>query len=50
MFYGLIVIAAVLFSLQFFCQQRYEEINGTSLSAALAFSLYKGLVVILMML
>ncbi|MBQ7097107.1 MAG: hypothetical protein IJN96_03445 [Clostridia bacterium] len=50
MFYGLIVIAAVLFSLQFFCQQRYEETKGTSMSAALAFSLYKGLVVIAMML
>lgn len=50
MFYGLIVIAAVLFSLQFFCQQRYEETNGTSMNAALAFSLYKGLVVIVMML
>lgn len=49
-FYVLIVVSAMLFSLQFFCQQRYEEVNGTSLSAALSFSLYKGLVVIVMML
>lgn len=50
MYYVFILIAAVLFSLQFLCQQRYEEKSGTGFNAALAFSLYKGLTVIVMML
>jgi len=50
MYYCLLIIAAMLFSLQFFCQQKYEEQCGTGLKEALAFSLYKGLAVIVMML
>lgn len=50
MYYIMVLIAAVLFSLQFLCQQKYEENCGTGFCAALGFSLYKGLVVILMML
>ncbi len=50
MYYILITVAAFLFSMQFLCQQQYEKNSGTSLTAALGFSLYKGLVVIVMML
>lgn len=50
MYYILIAVAALLFSMQFLCQQQYEKNSGTSLNAALGFSLYKGLVVIVMML
>lgn len=50
MYYALVIIATIFFSLQFFCQQRYEEDCGTELKDALGFSLYKGVVVAVMML
>ena len=49
MYYILLLISAMLFSLQFFCQQKYEQRNGTEVGAALSFSLYKGLAVMVMM-
>ena len=49
-YYVMVIIAAVLFSLQFLCQQKYEKLCGTKLSAALGFSMYKGITVIIMML
>lgn len=35
--------------MQFLCQQKFEETSGTGLNEALGFSIYKGLVVMLMM-
>lgn len=49
-YYIYVILAAILFAMQFLCQQKYEEKSGTGLSAALTFSLYKGLTVIIMML
>lgn len=48
-YYLMVILAAFLFSMQFLCQQKYEKKCGTDLCAALAFSLYKGLAVIVMM-
>ena len=48
-YYLMVILAAFLFSMQFLCQQKYEEKCGTGLFGALAFSLYKGLTVMVMM-
>ena len=49
-YYLMVTLSAILFAMQFLCQQKYEEKCGTGLSKALSFSLYKGLVVTVMML
>lgn len=49
-YYFMVILSAVLFALQFLCQQKFEEKSGTGLGQALAFSLYKGIVLVLMML
>ncbi len=49
-YYLMAILAAFLFSMQFLCQQKFQEKCGTGLGAALSFSLYKGLTVIVMML
>lgn len=49
-YYGLVVAAVVLFSLQFFFNQRFQKSYGTDLKASLVFSLYKSLVIIVIML
>ena len=50
LFYTLVVISTILFSLQFLFTQRFQQINGTGMKATQVFSLYKSLVIILMML
>ena len=50
MYYFFVMLSAVLFSLQFLCQQKYEEDYGVGISKAIGFSLYKGLAVTVMML
>ena len=47
--YALVIIATVLFSLQFLFNQRFQQTNGTDLKASLVFSLYKSLVIIVIM-
>ncbi|MBQ8212625.1 MAG: hypothetical protein IJZ80_01345 [Clostridia bacterium] len=49
-YYGLVIAATVLFSLQFFFNQRFQKSYGTDLRASLVFSLYKSLVIIVIML
>ena len=50
LFYTLVIISTILFSLQFLFTQRFQQINGTGMKATQVFSLYKSLVIILMML
>ena len=50
LYYVLVVISTVLFSLQFLFNQRFQETYGTGMKATQVFSLYKSLVIILMML
>lgn len=50
MYYFFVTLSAILFSLQFLCQQKYEEDYGVGLGKAIGFSLYKGIAVSLMML
>ena len=40
MFYYLIILSALLFSLQFLFNQQFEKINGDGFNSALAFSIY----------
>ena len=49
-YYIMVSFAAILFSMQFLCQQIYEDNCGTGLKEALKFSMYKGFTVIVMML
>lgn len=48
--YALVVAATLLFSLQFFFNQRFQQSYGTDLKASLVFSLYKSVVIIIIML
>jgi drug/metabolite transporter (DMT)-like permease len=48
--YALVVGATLLFSLQFFFNQRFQQSYGTDLKASLVFSLYKSVVIIVIML
>ena len=48
--YALVIAATVLFSLQFLFNQKFQRSNGTDLKASLVFSLYKSLVIIVIML
>ena len=50
LYYTLVIISTVLFSLQFLFTQRFQETSGTGMKPTLVFSLYKSLVIILMML
>lgn len=50
MYYLLVVIAVVLFSLQFLFNQKFQETRGDSLQSALEFSLYKSVVIVVIML
>ena len=50
LYYTLVIISTVLFSLQFLFNQRFQETYGTGMKATQVFSLYKSLVIILMML
>ena len=50
LYYVLVVISTILFSLQFLFNQRFQETYGTGMKATQVFSLYKSLVIILMML
>ncbi len=50
MYYFLVIIAVVLFSLQFLFNQRFEQSRGESLGSALEFSLYKSIVIVIIML
>ncbi|MBQ9112585.1 MAG: hypothetical protein IJY08_03290 [Clostridia bacterium] len=48
--YGLVIAATILFSLQFFFNQRFQRSYGADLKASLVFSLYKSIVIIVIML
>ncbi len=50
MYYFLVTSAVVLFSLQFLFNQRFEQSRGESLKSALEFSLYKSIVIVIIML
>ena len=50
LYYFLVIISTVLFSLQFLFNQRFQQTYGTGMKATQIFSLYKSLVIILMML
>ncbi len=50
MYYFLVIIAVLLFSLQFLFNQRFEQSRGESLDSALEFSLYKSVVIVVIML
>lgn len=49
-YYILISVAALMFSLQFICQQSYEKNCGTALPQTLLYALHKGLSVMVIML
>lgn len=48
-YYFVVLLSAILFALQFLCQQKFEEISGTGMKQALVFSFYKGLTIIVLM-
>lgn len=48
-YYGFVVLATILFSLQFLFNQKYEKDCGTGIQSALLFSFYKSLVIIVVM-
>ncbi len=50
MYYFLVIFAVVLFSLQFLFNQRFEQSRGEGLDSALEFSLYKSIVIVVIML
>ena len=50
LYYVLVIISTILFSLQFLFNQRFQQTYGTGMKATQVFSLYKSLVIILMML
>ena len=50
LYYVLVIISTVLFSLQFLFNQRFQQTYGTGMKATQVFALYKSLVIILMML
>lgn len=50
MYYFLVLSAVVLFSLQFLFNQRFQQNRGESLKSALEFSLYKSVVIVIIML
>ena len=50
LYYTLIIISTVLFSLQFFFNQRFQQENGTDIKATLTFSFYKSIVALIIML
>lgn len=43
MYYGLLMLSVVMFSLQFLFNKRFEEEQGTSVSAAMLFTLYSSI-------
>jgi drug/metabolite transporter (DMT)-like permease len=49
MYYSLVLFSAVLFAVQFICQEKYEKRCGTGLGAALTFSVYRGLAIVILM-
>ena len=50
LYYILVFGATVLFALQFLFNQRFEESRGSDLKSALEFTLYKSIVIVVMML
>ena len=50
MYYLLVVIAVILFSLQFLFNQKFQQSRGESTKSALEFSFYKSIVIIVIML
>lgn len=50
MMYVLLIVAALLFAVQFIFQQRYQNDNGTGIDATLLFQIHTALVMVLLML
>ena len=50
LYYILVFSATILFALQFFFNQRFEQSRGSDLKSALEFTLYKSIVIVIMML
>ena len=48
-YYVLVGIATFLFSLQFLFNQRFQQSYGTGMQSALVFSLYKSIVIVVIM-
>lgn len=49
-YYLLVLLSALMFSVQFLCQKKYEEHSGNTVTAALNYSVYKGFIVMALML
>ncbi len=49
-YYLLVLLSSLFFALQFLCQQKFEEKSGAGFVQAVAFSLYKGLTIVAIML
>jgi len=50
LYYSLVFAATVLFALQFLFNQKFEAVRGSDLKPALEFTLYKNIVIVLLML
>ena len=48
--YILVFSATILFALQFFFNQRFEQSRGSDLKSALEFTLYKSVIIVVIML
>ena len=48
-YYFFVVLSSVLFSMQFLCQQKFQEKCGTGLEKSLGYSLHKGLTISIIM-
>lgn len=49
LYYGLVVVATILFSLQFLFNQKFQQSYGTGMQSSLVFSLYKSVVIVVVM-
>lgn len=49
-YYLLVLLSALMFAVQFLCQKKYEEHSGSTVTAALNYSVYKGFIVMVLML
>ena len=50
LYYALVFGATILFALQFLFNQKFENVRGSDLKSALEFTLYKNVVIVIMML
>jgi len=48
--YALVFSATILFALQFLFNQKFEKVRGSDVKSALEFTLYKNIIIVIMML